>query len=90
MVAGAGEDAAAGAGLGAAADNGVSVEEAGLLAVSVVAAAGAFSAEDFGLALPYPSAYQPPPLKAMAGAEITRSMGPPQWGHVVISGSENF
>jgi hypothetical protein len=34
--------------------------------------------EDLGLALPYPSAYQPPPLKEMAGAERTRSMCPPQ------------
>jgi hypothetical protein len=31
-----------------------------------------------GLALPYPSAYQPPPLKAMAGAVMTRSSLPPQ------------
>ena len=43
-----------------------------------------------GLALPYPSANQPPPLKEMAGAETTRSNGPPQSGHSVISGSEYF
>ena len=36
---------------------------------------------DDGFALPYPSAYQPPPLKATAGAWMTRSIGPPQWGH---------
>ena len=29
--------------------------------------------EDFGLALPYPSAYHPPPLNETAGAERTRS-----------------
>jgi hypothetical protein len=46
--------------------------------------------EDLGAELPYPSAYQPPPLKAMAGAEMTRSSGPPQCGQMVISGSENF
>jgi hypothetical protein len=44
----------------------------------------------FGFAFPYPSAYQPPPLKAIAGAEMTRSNGPPQLGQIVISGSENF
>ena len=43
-----------------------------------------------GLAEAYPSAYQPPPLKAIAGAETTRSSVPPQWGQIVISGSENF
>jgi hypothetical protein len=43
-----------------------------------------------GFALPYPSAYQPPPLKAIAGAEMTRSRPPPQLGQIVISGSENF
>jgi len=43
-----------------------------------------------GLALPYPSAYQPPPLKAIAGAEMTRSSRPPQCGQTVISVSENF
>jgi len=48
------------------------------------------SPDDFGLALPYPSAYQPPPLKEIAGAEITRLRLPPQWGHPVISASENF
>jgi hypothetical protein len=42
------------------------------------------------LALPYPSANQPPPLKEIAGAETTRSSEPPQCGHSVISGSENF
>jgi hypothetical protein len=46
--------------------------------------------EDFGLALPYPSAYHPPPLKETAGAERTRSSLPAQWGQTVISGSENF
>jgi len=66
--------------------------EAGLLAESE-----SFSPEppllslpDFGLALPYPSAYQPPPLKATAGAERTRSRGSLQKGQTVISGSENF
>jgi hypothetical protein len=43
-----------------------------------------------GFALPYPSAYQPPPLKLIAGAEITRSSEPPQKGQTVISASENF
>ena len=31
-----------------------------------------------GLAEAYPSAYQPPPLKAIAGAETTRCSVPPQ------------
>jgi hypothetical protein len=43
-----------------------------------------------GFAEPYPSAYQPPPLSEKAGAESTRTNTPPQCGHVVISGSENF
>ena len=43
-----------------------------------------------GAELPYPSAYQPPPLKEIAGAEMTRSSGPPQCGQMVISVSENF
>ena len=48
------------------------------------------SPDDFGFALPYPSAYHPPPLKLIAGAEITRSSFSPQCGQAVISGSENF
>lgn len=36
------------------------------------------ASEDLGLALPYPSAYQPPPLKLTAGAWRTRSRCPPQ------------
>jgi len=38
-----------------------------------------------GLAFPYPSLNQPPPLKEMAAAETTRSNKPPQCGHSVIS-----
>lgn len=38
----------------------------------------------------YRSAYQPPPLNDTAGALSTRSSLPPQCGHTVISGSENF
>ena len=48
------------------------------------------SLDDDGLALAYPSLNQPPPLKEMAAAETTRSSGPPQYGHSVISASENF
>lgn len=44
----------------------------------------------FGFDEEYRSLYQPPPLNCTAGAEITRSSVPPQAGHVVISGSENF
>ena len=48
---------------------------AGVLEVAL--AAGLLSPDllslDLGLGLPYPSAYQPPPLKLTAGAEITRS-----------------
>lgn len=75
--------------LAAGADAGVEAAEsppvelaAGAEPVSPAAAAG--------FAEPYPSAYQPPPLSAKAGAESTRVNAPPQCGHVVISGSENF
>ena len=43
-----------------------------------------------GLAEAYPSAYQPPPLRAKAGAVMTRFNSPLQCGQTVISGSENF
>jgi hypothetical protein len=74
-------------------------ELAGALAAGVAAgaAAGAAAAAGApsplaaaGFVDPYPSAYQPPPFIANAGAEITRFTSPPQCGQVVISGSENF
>lgn len=43
-----------------------------------------------GFGLEYRSLYQPLPLNEIAGAEITRSSGPLQYGQSVISGSENF
>jgi hypothetical protein len=66
--------------------------EAGLLAESddFPSEPPLLSPPDFGLALPYPSAYHPPPLKETAGAEMTRSRGPLQKGQTVISASENF
>jgi hypothetical protein len=38
----------------------------------------------------YRSAYQPPPLNCTAGADSSFSSLPPQCGHSVSSGSENF
>jgi hypothetical protein len=82
-------DAAAGAAAGAGA-----VDAAGALAPASAVAAGAALASPeavgAGFADPYPSAYQPPPFSANAGAEMTRFSSPPQCGQVVISGSENF
>ena len=34
--------------------------------------------------------YQPVPLNWIAGAESSRSTGPPQVGHLESGGSENF
>jgi hypothetical protein len=48
------------------------------------------SLKELCLAWLYPSLYHPPPLKEMAAAEMTRVSSPPQCGHCVISGSENF
>ena len=71
------DDAATGAGAGAA-GGGVDEEVLSDAGLEVVSAEDLLSPLDFGFALPYPSENQPPPLKAKAGAERTRSRWPVQ------------
>jgi hypothetical protein len=78
---------AAAAGLGA--ETGVASLAAGLVEASGAPVEPSVE-EAAGFAEPYPSAYQPPPFKEKAGAEMTRLSAPPQCGQDVISGSENF
>ena len=68
---------------------------AGVLLGSLEAAAAGFAASPdafaaAGFADEYRSLYHPPPEKCTAGAFSVRSSAPPQCGHAVSSGSENF